>query len=151
MSLWSPNSSQYLASLLTSRTAVKSISVTSCGNYLAAGSVDRVVSLWDLRMMKEMRRIRTSTTPAHLSFSQRNKLAVGLGSVCDVFTESLVDSGGADDVDVQQPFMTHRLGANISGLQFCPYEDVLGVSHGKGYVIVGCKWRCSALLQRAWL
>merc|ERR1712228_459693 len=81
--------------------------------------------------MKELRRLRTSTTPAHLTFSQRNKLAVSLGSVCDVFEESVIQSGV--DVVVGDPYMTHRASANISGMQFCPYEDVLGVSHGKGY------------------
>ena len=132
VTLWSPSSSKYLASILTSRTMVKSISVTSCGNYFAAGSVDRVVSIWDVRMMKELRRFLASTTPAHLTFSQRNKLAVGLGAVCDVFEDNVVQSGA--DVQIGDPYMTHRAPAGISGMQFCPYEDVLGVSHGKGSV-----------------
>ena len=58
VTLWSPSSSKYLASLLTNRSAVKSLSVTSCGNYFAAGSVDRIVSVWDIRAMKELRNFR---------------------------------------------------------------------------------------------
>ena len=73
---------------------------------------------------------RTSTTPAHLSFSQRNKLAVGLGSVCDVFSETVIDSGS--DIVIGDPYMTHRASATISAMQFCPYEDVLGISHATG-------------------
>jgi len=130
VSLWSPASSKYLASILTNRCGVKSVSVTSCGNYFAAGSVDRVVSIWDARMMKELRQFRLATTPAQLTFSQRSKLAVGIGSVCNVFSESVIQTGA--DVKIE-PYMTHRASANVSGMQFCPYEDVLGLSHGKGY------------------
>ena len=131
VSLWSPASSKYLASVLTSRCGVRSVAVTSCGNYLAAGSVDRVVSIWDVRAMKELRQFRLQTTPGHLSFSQTSKLGVGLGRVCNVFGEEIIVSGS--DVKIE-PYMTHGADGNISGMQFCPYEDVLGLSHDNGCV-----------------
>ena len=32
------------------------------------------------------------------------------------------------------PYMTHFIaGADISSIQFCPYEDVLGIGHSKGF------------------
>lgn len=130
VSLWSPSSSKCLASVLTNRCAVKSVTATSCGNYFAAGSVDRTVSIWDVRMMKELRKFRLLTTPAQMTFSQRSKLAVGLNAFCHVFGEDVIQTGS--DVNVK-PYMTHRADARISGMQFCPFEDVLGLSHEKGY------------------
>lgn len=32
------------------------------------------------------------------------------------------------------PYMCHRMdGADISSIEFCPYEDVLGIGHTKGF------------------
>lgn len=33
---------------------------------------------------------------------------------------------------VHYPYLKHHIGSSISDLEFCPFEDVLGVSHGGG-------------------
>ena len=33
---------------------------------------------------------------------------------------------------VHRPYLKHHVGSSVSGLEFCPYEDVLGVSHSNG-------------------
>jgi U3 small nucleolar RNA-associated protein 7 len=127
VTFWSPSSQKALASVLTNRCAVRSLASTSCGTYIATGSVDRTVSIWDIRMMKELQSYRTSTVPSHLAFSQRNQLAVSLGLVLDVYPNNAIQER------VTSPYMTQRLPSPISGLEFCPYEDVLGVTHRTGY------------------
>lgn len=34
---------------------------------------------------------------------------------------------------VTKPYMAHRVRGTVWGLQFCPFEDVLGVGHGDGF------------------
>ena len=34
---------------------------------------------------------------------------------------------------VTSPYMTHTMPSSIHGLQFCPFEDVLGVGHSNGF------------------
>ena len=42
----------------------------------------------------------------------------------------------------QTPYLTHTIiGADATSIEFCPYEDVLGVGHTKGFtslIIPGC-------------
>ena len=40
--------------------------------------------------------------------------------------------GKASSPSLEQPYLTHRLSGHVHGLQFCPYEDVLGVGHSGG-------------------
>ena len=34
---------------------------------------------------------------------------------------------------VTKPYMAHRVRGTVWGLQYCPFEDVLGVGHGDGF------------------
>ncbi|WAR30931.1 WDR46-like protein [Mya arenaria] len=34
---------------------------------------------------------------------------------------------------VQKPYLVHHLTSSVTGVQFCPYEDVLGVGHSTGF------------------
>lgn len=37
---------------------------------------------------------------------------------------------------VKYPYMRHRLHSHIGNIQFCPFEDVLGIGHDDGYTSV---------------
>ena len=34
---------------------------------------------------------------------------------------------------ITSPYLCHRTNGSIHGLQFCPYEDVMGVGHEAGF------------------
>lgn len=126
VSFWSPASSKYLATVLCGHGAVKAITSSHCGNYFATSGMGRVVAIWDVRMMSEMRRLKHGQVASQISFSQTNKLAVAFGPVLNIYPENVIQ-------EEARPFLTHRVTSPVTGLQFCPFEDVLGVSHGDGY------------------
>ena len=33
----------------------------------------------------------------------------------------------------EKPYMRHKMNTSVTNIGFCPYEDVLGVAHAKGY------------------
>ena len=49
---------------------------------------------------------------------------------------------------VTKPYMVHNLTSSVNSLQFCPYEDVLGVGHGNGFssLLIPGKWLIIILL-----
>ncbi|XP_059495486.1 WD repeat-containing protein 46 isoform X2 [Stegostoma tigrinum] len=69
---------------------------------------------------------RTGTGGCHLAFSQRDLLAVGTGNTLNVYKD-------IHHATVSKPYLTHTLPQGVHGLQFCPFEDVLGVGHGRGF------------------
>lgn len=63
-----------------------------------------------------------------MAFSQRGLLAAGMGDVVNIWA----GQGKASSPSLEQPYLTHRLSGRVHGLQFCPFEDVLGVGHSGG-------------------
>ena len=50
---------------------------------------------------------------------------------------------------VDRPYLVHKLTSQATGLQFCPYEDVLGVGHGTGFssLIIPGNWICCTIIR----
>mmetsp|Transcript_10369 Transcript_10369/g.34235 ORF Transcript_10369/g.34235 Transcript_10369/m.34235 type:complete len:219 (+) Transcript_10369:1147-1803(+) len=62
-----------------------------------------------------------------MDVSDRGLLAAACGAAVQVFKDGLAARASA-------PYMTHRLpGREATVVRFCPYEDVLGVGHSRGY------------------
>ncbi|KAJ8680917.1 hypothetical protein QAD02_016704 [Eretmocerus hayati] len=125
VSMWSPNSHQPLAKMLCHKQAISSIAIHPYGTYMATGCPDRSLKLWDVRQLSGPVQTAILRSPAQsLSYSQRGLLAVGMGNVVEVFR---------DTNDEFKPYTRHKLNWTISDLQFCPYEDALGLGHVKGF------------------
>lgn len=96
---------------------------------MATSGLDHQLKLFDLRGTFQPLSTRTLPQGAgHLAFSQRGLLAAGMGDVVNIWA----GQGKASPPSLEQPYLTHRLSGHVHGLQFCPYEDVLGVGHSGG-------------------
>lgn len=129
--LWSPNvPNQPLVSLLTHPAAIRDIAVDQRGTTMVTTAADRSIRLWDLRnVYKCLQSFKLRTVPSKVELSQRNLLAVASGDLVEVYKLFAGE-------EIETPYMRHRMdkrGSLISSLQFCPYEDVLGVGHQGGF------------------
>ncbi|KAK2113513.1 WD repeat-containing protein 46 [Saguinus oedipus] len=101
----------------------------SLPRYMATSGLDHQLKIFDLR--GTFQPLSTRTLPhgaGHLAFSQRGLLVAGMGDVVNIWA----GQGKASPPSLEQPYLTHRLSGPVHGLQFCPFEDVLGVGHSGG-------------------
>ncbi|XP_037700000.1 WD repeat-containing protein 46 isoform X2 [Choloepus didactylus] len=129
VSLWSPAVKEPLAKILCHRGGVRAVAVDSTGMYMATSGLDHQLKIFDLRGTFQPLSARTLPQGAgHLAFSQRGLLVAGMGDVVNIWA----GQGKASPPSLEQPYLTHRLSGHVHGLQFCPFEDVLGVGHSGG-------------------
>ncbi|XP_037375410.1 WD repeat-containing protein 46 [Talpa occidentalis] len=129
VSLWSPAMKEPLAKILCHRGGVRAAAVDSTGTYMATSGLDHQLKIFDLRGTFQPLTARTLPQGAgHLAFSQRGLLAAGMGDVVNIWA----GQGKASPPSLEKPYLTHHLSGHVHGLQFCPFEDVLGVGHSGG-------------------
>ncbi|XP_075411569.1 WD repeat-containing protein 46 [Tenrec ecaudatus] len=129
VSLWSPALKEPLAKILCHRGGVRAVAVDSTGTYMATSGLDHQLKVFDLRGTFQPLSAQTLPQGAgHLAFSQRGLLAAGTSDVVNIWA----GQGKGSLPSLQQPYLTHRLSGHVHGLQFCPFEDVLGVGHSGG-------------------
>lgn len=126
VSLWSPNSREPLVRMLCHRGAVRSIAIDKHGTYMATGGMDRQLKIFDLRTYKPLQSYRVSFGAGEMCFSQRGLLAAACNNVVEVYKDCC-------STTQESPYMMHKLRHPVTNMGFCPYEDVLGVTHANGY------------------
>lgn len=128
ITMWTPNHNRPAVSMLCHGSAARGVSVSSDGRYYATTGLDRKIKIWDLRNNYTCLKTHTvNHVPDSCSFSQRDMLAVAIGNQFQVFKDCT-----RKDVTVK-PYLRHKVGHVISDVQFCPFEDVLGISHASGF------------------
>lgn len=126
VSMWAPSQKESLARVLTHSTPLTAVTVDPRGQLMATAGTDRKVKIWDLRELNEpLFTYQTRTIPSELRFSQRGALAMSLGNVVEIYKKPAADT--------QQPYLRHRFEGPVADMEFVPYEDLLGVGHGKGF------------------
>ncbi|XP_027799492.1 WD repeat-containing protein 46 [Marmota flaviventris] len=129
VSLWSPAVKEPLAKILCHRGGVRAVAVDSTGTYMATSGLDHQLKIFDLRGTFQPLSARTLPQGAgHLAFSQQGLLSAGMGDVVNIWA----GQGKASPPSLEKSYLTHRLSGHVHGLQFCPFEDVLGVGHSGG-------------------
>ncbi|KAK7014075.1 WD repeat-containing protein 46 [Halocaridina rubra] len=127
ISMWTPNMKTPVATVLCHAQSLRAIEFDPSGRYFATAGVNREIKLWDARNLGEsMHTYRVGSGASTLAFSQKKLLAVAMGNVVEVYD-------GVTTGAMNKPYMRHRCNSAVTGMQFCPYEDVLGVSTYSGY------------------
>jgi U3 small nucleolar RNA-associated protein 7 len=128
VSLWSPTMTSALVKVQCHNGPITSLCVDRGGNHMVTAALDGQVKVWDLR--KNYRPLHTYFTArpaAAMDLSQSGLLALGFGPHVQVWANAL-------SAKQPSPYMAERFDGNtIRELRFCPYEDVLGVGHGRGF------------------
>lgn len=133
VSLWSPNSTDPLVKLLAHRGPVRSLAMDREGRYMVSTGQDMKMAVWDIRMFKEVNNYFLRQPGSSLAISDRNLAAVGWGTQVSVW-RGLFDKAVEDQQKIQSPYMAWGgEGNSIERVRWCPFEDILGVSHNKGF------------------
>ncbi|EDQ92027.1 uncharacterized protein MONBRDRAFT_17530 [Monosiga brevicollis MX1] len=132
VTLWTPNMSTPVVKQLCHKGAVAALTVEPTGHYMATAGADCMLKIWDIRKFKDepVFSTRLPTAPSDLDYSQRGLLGVSFGSSAQVWSTP-------HKTPATMPYMTHNTpGSPIHQLRFCPYEDVLGIGHAKGFASI---------------
>jgi len=133
VTLWSPNSQTSLVKALVHRGPVRSLAVDRQGRYMVSTGQDLKMNVWDIRMYKEVHSYSCFQPGASVAISDRGLVAVGWGTQVSVW-KGLFEAAEADQGKVKSPYMAWGGdGQRIETVRWCPFEDVLGVTHDKGF------------------
>lgn len=133
ITLWSPNSTTPLVKMLAHRGPVRGTSMDREGRYMVSAGADSQMAVWDIRMFKPVHNYFLRQPGSSVAISDRGLTAVGWGTQVSVW-RGLFDKAAQDQTKVQSPYMGWGGdGQHIERVRWCPFEDVLGVSHDKGF------------------
>lgn len=136
VSCWSPNSTTPLIKIQVHGGPVRSCAISRNGNYMLSGGQDNKLKLWDIRALKEVHSYSTRHPATSISISDRGLAAIGAGTNVtiwkDLFTSSTTDA--SSPLKIQSPYLSWGdSGQRIQSANFCPFDDVLGISHNEGF------------------
>ncbi|ORX49851.1 BING4CT-domain-containing protein [Hesseltinella vesiculosa] len=126
VTMWAPTMTTPLVKMLCHKARVTAMAVDPSGRYMATAGLDNKLKVWDIRKYGLIQEYSTKAPAASLSISQRGLLAVGWNSQVTIWKDIFRTKQTA-------PYMQHlQAGSMMNDLEFCPFEDVLGVGHQKG-------------------
>lgn len=127
--MWTPNMREAAVTMLCAKAPVRDLAVDQRGLYLATVAADRTLKIWDVRTYKTLQAYKLQAGPGHVSFSQKGMVALSLGSYVEVYKDCCRKT-------VSAPYLRHKAPGTVSSLEFCPYEDVLGIGHQRGFTSI---------------
>jgi U3 small nucleolar RNA-associated protein 7 len=134
VSLWSPNVTTPLVKIQSNAGPVRSLAVDRSGRYMLTGGQDLRVKLWDIRALKEVHSYTTRQPATSLDISDRGLAAIGSGTAVTVWKDFFTTTPGSGPSKVQSPYLTWgNDGLRVERVRFCPFDDVLGISHARGF------------------
>lgn len=136
VTLWSPNSQTALVKTLVHRGPVRSLAVDRQGRYMVSTGQDLKMNIWDIRMFKEVHSYSCYQPGSSVTISDRGLTAVSWGTTVSIW-KGLFDAAAVDQGKVESPYMKWGGdGRRIETVRWCPFEDILGISHDKGFASI---------------
>lgn len=130
VTLWAPNMSTPLVKLLSSRGPVRACAINRDGRYMAVAGADKSLKIWDIRTFKELESYYSPTPASSVDISDSGLVSVGWGPHVQIWKDILTHGGPKQST----PYMNHLVpGSQIVSTKFCPFEDILGLGHAKGF------------------
>ena len=127
VTMWTPNMHEPVVKMLCHKGAVAEVAVDRSGMYMATAGRDGQLKVWDIRTYKELHTYRTHRPVTSLDISDRGMLACVQGPTVQIFRDGLAKRTNG-------PYMSHLIPGCIGEtVRFCPFEDVLGIGHSKGF------------------
>jgi U3 small nucleolar RNA-associated protein 7 len=126
VTMWSPNVKEPLVKMLCHKSPIKSLAVSHDGKYMATSGLDHLLNIWDLRTYKQLNSIRLKDTLSGLDISQKGLIGASFKNNVEIYKDFMNESNS------KTSYLTHSLKENVQNIQFCPYEDVLGIGHSQG-------------------
>jgi len=131
VTMWTPNINEAAVTLLAHKAPVTSLAVDKTGKYLVTTGADTSLKVFDVRTYKELD---TYYSPdrkylsgfSHVDISQTGVVAASCGN--RVYAWQDIFKKRAENL-----YMTFNAFSEIRNLRFCPFEDILGVGHAKGF------------------
>jgi U3 small nucleolar RNA-associated protein 7 len=138
VSLWSPNSTTPVVKIQAHAGPVRSAAIDRSGHYMLSAGQDLRLKLWDIRTFKEIHSYNTFHPASSISISDRGLAAIGAGTSVTIWKDLFTTPSSASTTNsppkIQSPYLSWgNAGQKIERLAFCPYEDILGVSHSTGF------------------
>jgi U3 small nucleolar RNA-associated protein 7 len=134
VTLWSPNATTPLVKLLTHHGPVRSLAIDRDGRYMVSAGQDMRMSVWDIRMYKEVNNYFLRAPGSTISISDRGLTAIGWGTQISIWKGLFDKAKGDQQEKIQSPYMSWGgEGHQIERVKWCPFEDVLGIGHDAGY------------------
>ena len=127
VTLWSPNMTTSLVKMLCHRGPVSGVAVDQTGRHLVTIGADKQMKVWDVRTFKPLHAYFCSAPAKSIEISQRGLVGISWGSRIQVWKDCLASKAKSPYMNLQQE------SGQVRQVRFCPYEDVLGVGHEKGF------------------
>lgn len=127
--MWSPTVVDPLVQLKAHTGAIHDIAFHQNGRFFATLGGDHKLKLWDCRMLRTLEEFAVTYCFDTIDISSKGLVAMGGGTNIQIWKNMFTGSKPS------APLMKFGLGyGNIaSQVKFCPFEDVLGVGHSKGF------------------
>ncbi|KAF2479105.1 NUC141 domain-containing protein [Neohortaea acidophila] len=137
VSLCSPNSTTPLVKMLPHRGPVRSLAMDREGRYMVSTGQDMKMSVWDIRNFRAVHEYSLRAPGSSVAISDRNLTAVGWGTQTtvwkDLFSKHRSDVK-EEQIKARSPYMAWGgEGQTIERVRWCPFEDILGIGHDKGF------------------
>ncbi|RCI13192.1 hypothetical protein L249_0361 [Ophiocordyceps polyrhachis-furcata BCC 54312] len=133
VTLWSPSSQEPLVKLLAHRGPVRSLSIDREGRYMVSAGQDLKMAVWDIRMFKEVGTYQLHRPASSVAISDTGLTAVGWGTNTTIW-KGLFNKDKPEQEHVYSPYMKWGgEGSRMERLRWCPYEDILGIGHSRGF------------------